>query len=72
MKKVSIKYWNTLSKGSKERALTACFPNNPVTVKMMVEEKPDLKSGIWKLAFSMIKVPDDGHYKTCINRVYYP
>ena len=73
MKKLTNKYWNTLSEGSKKRALTACFPNNPVTVQMMVKEKPNMKSGIWKLAFDMIRVPDaDSHYKTVVNKVYYP
>lgn len=73
MRKITKKYWNTLSEGSKKRALTACFPNNPVTVQMMAEEEPDTKSGLWKIAFSMIRVPDaDSHYKTVVNRTYYP
>lgn len=71
-KKISIKYWNTLSKGSKERALRACYPNADGIVKMMLEQKPDLKDFFWKRAFSMIKIPDNYYYKTCVNRVYYP
>lgn len=76
MKKISIKYWNTLSKGSKERALRACYPNGEPIVRMMIEQKPDLKDFFWKRAFSMIRVPDADanghrHYKTCVNRVYY-
>lgn len=72
MKKITIKYWNTLSLGSRERALRACFPNNPATVKMMANEKPNLKSGFWKIAFSMIKQTDKGsHYKTVVNNTYY-
>lgn len=72
-KKISIKYWNTLSKGSKERALRACYPNNNAIVNMLMEQKPDLKDFFWKRAFTMIKIPDSGSfYKTCVNKVYYP
>ena len=71
MKKISIKYWNTLSQGSKKRALRACYPNDDAIVRMMLEQKPDLKDFFWKRAFSMIKIPDIDYYKTCVNRVYY-
>lgn len=71
MKKMTIKYWNSLSEGSRERALRAVYPNNPSVVKMMASEKPDLKHAKWKLAFSMIGVSDSKGYKTCVNRTYY-
>ena len=72
MKKVSIKYWNTLPEGSKERALTACYPNAKGIVNMMLEEKPDPKNVFWKRVFDMVRVPDNSYYKTFINGVYYP
>ena len=31
-KKMTLKYWNSLSEGSKKRALTYCFPLHKATV----------------------------------------
>ena len=73
MKRLTAKYWNTLEKGSRERALTACYPNGKGIVNMMLEEKPDPKNVFWKRVFELVKVPNvDSHYKTFINGVYYP
>ena len=35
-RKMTIKYWNSLSKGSKERALHHVFPALKVTVEMLL------------------------------------
>ena len=37
-KKMTIKYWNSLSDGSKKRALQYCFPIHPAIVEMLMEE----------------------------------
>ena len=73
MKKLTIKYWNTLSQSSKERALTACYPNNKGLVNMMLEESPNPKNVFWKRVFDIVRIPNPGsYYKTFINQVYYP
>ena len=43
-KKMTLKYWASLSDGSKKRALTYVFPLHKAIVEMLLNEKPDLKS----------------------------
>ncbi len=70
-KKMTLKYWNSLSDGSKKRALQYCFPIHPATVEMLVDEKPNLKSGLWKIVFTKVRIPSpESFYKTVVNKTY--
>lgn len=74
-KRLTIKYWNSLSRGSKERALKYCFPIHPSIVEMLLNEKPttrEIKNGFWSLVFNRIQIPkDNSFYKTCyMNHTY--
>jgi hypothetical protein len=77
-KKLTIKYWKSLSRGSKERALKFCFPIHPSIVNMLLDEEPTTeeikKNGFWSLVFRKIKIPHDpSHYKTVfMNSTYIP
>lgn len=72
-KRITIAYWNTLQKGSKQRALTYVYPLMKSTVEAMATEKPDLSNFLWKRAFSAIRIPEDNKvYKTCVNRTFIP
>lgn len=74
-KKLTIKYWCSLSRGSRERALKYCFPISPSIVEMLLEEKPttsEIKNGFWLVVFRRITIPQDhSFYKTCfMNETY--
>lgn len=74
-KKLTIKYWCSLSRSSKERALKYCFPIHPSIVEMLLNEKPttkEIKEGFWYLVFKHITIPKDNKvYKTCyMNETY--
>lgn len=73
-KKMILKYWSELSRGSKERALTRIFPINAMMVRILAaEEHPDLSSSIWKFVFKDIKIPEsNSHYKTVVYNNYIP
>ena len=76
-KKLTIKYWKSLSKGSKERALKFVFPISPAIVSMLLDEDPtteEIKHGFWSIVFRKIKIPHDpSHYKTVfMNSTYIP
>jgi hypothetical protein len=76
-KKMTIKYWNSLSEGSRKRALQYCYPIHPAIVDMMLGEKPtteEIKNGWWSIVFRKVRIPDDNRaYKTVIdNRTYLP
>lgn len=72
-KRMTIAYWNTLQKGSKQRALTYVYPLMKSTVEAMATEKPDLSSFRWKRAFRAIRIPEDNKvYKTCVNQTFIP
>jgi hypothetical protein len=76
-KKMTIKYWNSLSEGSRKRALQYCFPIHGAIVEMLLDEKPttkEIKNGWWTTVFKKVRIPDDNHaYKTVIdNRTYLP
>lgn len=76
-RKLTIKYWNSLPKSSKERALKHVFPIAPAIVKMLLDDEPtteEIKNGFWKLVFQEIKeVNGDKYYKTCfMNTTYIP
>lgn len=69
-RKMTIKYWNSLSRGSKERALTCVFPLNKPLVNMLLDEKPNLKRDWWQYVFKKAKQTDSSHYKVEVNGVY--
>lgn len=70
-KKMTIKYWSSLSEGSKERALKSCFPIHEAIVKMLLNDKPSLKDPWWQMVFKRVKIPaDTSHYKTVVNGWY--
>ena len=74
-KKLTIKYWCSLSRGSRERALKYCFPISPSIVEMLLDETPtrfEIKEGFWSVVFTRITIPrDNRHYKTCfMNQTY--
>ena len=80
-KKLTIKYWKSLSKGSKERALKFVFPISPAIVSMLLDEDPtteEIKHGFWSLVFRKIRIPEpdergNRHYKTVfMNSTYIP
>lgn len=78
-KKLTIKFWKSLEKGSRERALKHVFPIHDGIVKMLLNETPttkDIKDGFWGLVFKKIREvkPDDKgyrHYKTCFMKTTY-
>ena len=76
-KKMTIKYWCGLSRGSRERALKYCYPIHGAIVEMLLDEKPttkEIKDGWWTTVFRRVRIPDDNRaYKTVIdNRTYLP
>ena len=73
-KKMTINYWNTLSRGSRERALCHVIPINRSIVDMLLDEKPNLKnSPFWKMVWQKIRIPEKGsYYKTVFHGTYIP
>lgn len=73
-KKMTVKYWNSLERGSKQRALKSVFPLLPYMVDSLLNEKPDPKNNPhWKLVFKLVRIPeDDSHYKTFVNPFFIP
>ncbi len=70
-KKMTLKYWNSLSDGAKKRALTYVFPLHKAIVEMLLNEKPDLKSEWWQMVFKKVRIPGPGsYYKTVVNNTY--
>ena len=70
-KKMTLKYWASLSDGSKKRALQSVFCIHPAIVEMLMNEKPDLKSEWWKMVFKKVRIPSPGsYYKTVVNNTY--
>ena len=81
-KKLTVKYWKSLSHDSRERALKYVFPLWPSAVEMLLNDpKPSLKDHWWKLVFEKVRVPIPNeyekrqgytHYKTIVNHTYIP
>lgn len=74
-KKMTITYWKSLKRGSRERALKYCFPISPCIVEMLLDEMPTrktIKKGFWAIVFGKIQIPGDNRfYKTCyMNETY--
>ena len=71
-KKMTQKYWKSLSEDSKYRALCFVFGQNTLSAEMYSKETPNLKDPMWRLIFRKIRQAGDGFYKTCVNRTYTP
>ena len=72
-RKLTIKYWNSLEKGSKRRALQFCYPTLPATVEMLLNDKPRRDDPWWKRVFDKVRIPDkDSVYKTVVDHTYIP
>ena len=76
--KMTLKYWNSLSEGSRRRALTYVFPIHKATVDMLMDEKPDPKDNPWwGLVWKKVRIPEPDEkgyrfYKTVVNQTYIP
>ena len=76
--KMTLKYWASLSEGSKRRALTCVFPLHKLVVDMLMDEKPDPKnSPWWKIVWTKVRIPQADangyrHYKTVVNKTFIP
>lgn len=72
-KKMTISYWTSLSRGSKERALKYCFPIHQSIVEMLLDEKPNHvteQGSWWHTVFSKVRIPVNSSYKTKIDNTY--
>ena len=72
-KKMTISYWMSLSRGSKERALKYCFPIHQSIVEMLLDEKPNHvteQGSWWHTVFSKVRIPVNSSYKTKVNNTY--
>ena len=76
-RKLTIKYWNSLEKGSRKRALQFCYPTLPTTVEMLLNDKPRKDDPWWKRVFDKVRIPEaeaNGrqYYKTVVDHTYIP
>ena len=77
-KKMTLKYWDSLSEGSKRRALTYVFPLHKATVDMLMNDEPNPKDDPWwGLVWRKVRIPEADsngyrHYKTVVNDTYIP
>ena len=74
-KKMTIKYWNSLSKESQYRALKRVFPVHDSIVNSLLNSKPNLTDQFWQVVFSKVRevLPDqygERPYKTRVNHTY--
>ena len=76
-KKMTIKYWKSLEKGSQKRALQFCYPTLPATVEMLLNDKPRKDDPWWKRVFDKVRIPEADangrqYYKTVVDHTYIP
>ena len=76
-RKLTIKYWNSLEKGSRKRALQFCYPTLPATVEMLLNDKPRKDDPSWKRVFDKVRIPEADangrqYYKTVVDHTYIP
>ena len=74
---LTIKYWNSLEKGSRKRALQFCYPTLPATVEMLLNDKPRKDDPWWKRVFDKVRIPEADangrqYYKTVVDHTYIP
>lgn len=76
--KMTLKYWQSLSEGSKRRALICVFPLHKSIVDMLIDDKPKPKEDPWwKMVWRKVRVPEADNkgyrsYKTVVNKTYIP
>lgn len=72
-KKMTIRYWNSLERSSRERALCHVFPINRCIVDMLLDEEPNPKqSPFWGLVWKKVRIPNkESYYKTVINKTTF-
>ena len=71
-KKLTIRYWQSLSPDTKKRAIKCVFPLMGRSLHYLVNEKPDQKEVWWEMIFRKVRVPsDNSHYKFIVNNTYY-
>ena len=75
-KKLTIKYWNSLPRESKRRALKFVFPIHPSIVDMLLDDEPtteEIKNGFWSPVFKKIREVKETHrpYRTCFMNTSY-
>ena len=76
-RELTIKYWNSLEKGSRKRALQFCYPTLPATVEMLLNDKPRKDDPWWKRVFDKVRIPEADangrqYYKTVVDHTYIP
>ena len=76
-RKLTIKYWNSLEKGSRKRALQFCYTTLPATVDMLLNDKPRKDDPWWKRVFDKVRIPEADangrqYYKTVVDHTYIP
>lgn len=70
-KRMTAKYWNSLSEGTKQRALTYVFPMQSFVVELLLKQKPNNTHPSWKIVFDNVRIPDDtSFYKAVVNGTY--
>jgi len=73
-KRLTMKYWDSLSEDSRYRALRKVFSNFPdSTNRDYAKEKAKDLDWMWEVLVRHVKQPtNDSHYKTVIDRTWIP
>lgn len=71
-KKITMKYWDSLSEDSRYRVLRRVFSNFPdSTNKDYAKEKAKSLDWMWSIIQRHVKQPTgESHYKTCTDNVW--
>ena len=68
-KAMTIKYWLSLSEGSKKRALTYVFPIHKSIVEMLLNQNPSRKDHWWAYVFRWLHLQDSNKQLNLLNVV---
>lgn len=73
-KRLTKKYWDSLSEGSRYRALRKVFSNFPDSINRdYAKQKAKALDWEWDIIQRHIKEPtDSNHYKTVVDRTWIP
>lgn len=73
-KRLTMKYWDSISEDSRYRALRKVFSNFPDSLNRdYAQEKAKNLDWIWDILVRHVKQPiGDSHYKTVIDRTWIP
>ena len=73
-KRITQKYWDSLSEGSRFRALRKVFSNFPDTLnKEYAKVKAKELDWMWEVVQRHVKQPvNEDHYKTVIDKTWIP